>query len=123
VPLSHTATIGTIKAAIEALPSMRDADGNPVTVVVSATFAASGDAGVTIAYTSDKALSSDNVMTFTNLAGTAVHQESAVRIMEGSEGWNSAGNTTFDVSVYPMMYKKVMSSHGHIRIKDVMYGR
>ena len=123
VPLAHNAAVGTIKAAIEALPSMRDADGNPITVVVSATFAASGSAGVTIAYTSDKALSTDDVMTFTNLAGTAVHQTTSVRTIEGSEGWNSGGATTFDVSVYAMMYKKVMSSHGHIRIKDVMHGR
>jgi hypothetical protein len=123
VPLAHNASTGTIKAAIEALPSMRNADGNPITVVVSNTFLASGDAGVTISCTSDKALSPDDVMTFTNLAGTAVHQESAVRTVKGREGWNSGGNTTFDVSVYAMMHKKVMSSHGHIRIKDVMHGR
>jgi len=124
VPLANAAAVGTIKAAIEALPSMRDADGNPITVVGSNTFQASGNAGVTIQYTSDKALSPDDEMTFTNLAGTAVHQESSVRIVEGSEGWNApTGTTTFDVSVYAMMCKKMMSSHGHIRVKDVMHGR
>ena len=108
-----------IKAAIEALACMRDADGNPITVTVTGTFAAQGQSGVTIAFTSDNALDPDKHVTFTNLAGNAVHQATSVRTVQGTEGWISGGLSSFEVTIYAMMYKKVRSKHGHISITEV----
>ena len=51
--IAHDATVGTIKTALELLPSLCDADGNPITVAVTGQFAAQGQSGVTIAFTSD----------------------------------------------------------------------
>ena len=102
---------------------MRDADGNPITVVASNAFSTHGGAGVTIAYTSDTALDPEEHVTFANLAGSVVHQQTVARTTQGSEGWISGGATTFDVSVYAMMYKKVMSSRGHLMIRDVMHNK
>jgi hypothetical protein len=119
-PLAHNASVALIKAALEALPSMRDADGNPITVIASNPFSTHGGTGVTIAYTSDNAADPDEHVTFTNLAGTGVHQQTVIRTTQGSEGWISGGATTFEVTVYALMYKKVRVKHGHIEIKDVM---
>ena len=43
-----------------------------------------------------------------------------VRTTRGSEDWISGGVTTFEVTVYALMYKNVRVKHGHIQIKDVM---
>ena len=120
-PLTHDATVGAIKSALELLPSLRDADGNPITVTVTGTFAAQGQSGVTIAFTSDNALDPDSHVTFTNLAGNAVHQATSIRTVPGTEGWISGGLSSFEVTIYAMMYKKVTSNNGHISITDVYY--
>ena len=121
-PLNHDATVVTIQSALELLPSLRDADGNPITVTVTGTFAAQGQSGVTIAFTSDNALDPDSHVTFTNLAGNAVHQATSICTVQGTEGWISGGLSSFEVTIYAMMYKKVRSKHGHILITD-MYNK
>ena len=68
-PLAHTADANAIKAALEALPSMRDAAGNPITVSASGAFSAGN---VTITYTSDGYLSPDDTIQFISLNGDDV---------------------------------------------------
>ena len=115
--LQHTATPDDIQAALHALPSMRDADGNPITVV--AQRALNGGVTCTFVYTSDNALDADDRIEFVNLNGDNIRGDT-VRTTRGSEGWISGGANTFEVTVYALMYKKVRVKHGHIEIKDVM---
>ena len=113
-PLAHTANVAAIKAALEALPSMRDADGRPITVVASGGL----NGGTrTITYTSDNFLSPDDRIHFATENGDAV-RGATTRSTAGSEGWISGGASTFDVTVYAMMYREVQSKQGRIAITD-----
>ena len=113
-PLAHTANVAAIKAALEALPSMRDADGRPITITASGAL----NGGTrTITYVSDSFLSPDDRVLFTTENGDAV-RGATTRTTQGSEGWISGGNTTFEVSVYGMMYRDVQSSKGRLAILD-----
>jgi hypothetical protein len=117
-PLAHNANAAAIKAALEALPSMRDADGNPITVTASNAFSTHGGAGVTIAYASDNALNPDEQVTFTNLAGTAVHQQLVIRTTQGKEDWIDSATNNYDITSYAMLYRNVMAKHGRLAIQD-----
>jgi hypothetical protein len=92
VALAHTAAAADIQAALHALPSMRDADGNPVTVV--AQRALSVGTTCTFTYTSDNALDADDRIEFVNLHGDDFRGDT-VRTTRGSEGWISGGATMF----------------------------
>ena len=118
-PLAHNAAKELIKAALDALSSMRDADGNPITVTASSNFsAAGGGTGVNITYTSDNALNPEEQVTFINLAGDAVHQETVTRTTQGKEEWNASATNNYDITVYAMMFRNVLSKHGRLAIKD-----
>ena len=106
-----------IQAALHALRSMRDAGGKPITVV--AQRALSGGVTCTFVYTNDNALEADDRIEFINLNGDNARGE-IVRTTRGSKGWISGGYNTFEVTVYALMYKKVIVKHSHIQIKDVM---
>jgi hypothetical protein len=113
-PLAHTANVATIKAALEALPSMRDADGNPITVVASGGF----NGGTrTITYTSDGYLSPDDLIQFTTLNGDAV-RGTTTRTTQGKEGWIASATNNYDITIYAMLYRNVMSKHGRLAIQD-----
>jgi hypothetical protein len=118
-PIAADATIGVIKANLEALPSMRDADGNPITVTATGTFdLVGGGSGVDIVYTSDNALNPEEQVTFINLAGDAVHQERVTRTTQGKEGWNASATNQYDITVYAMMFRNVLSKQGRLAITD-----
>jgi len=118
-PIAHDAAKELIKTALDALPSMRDADGNPITVTASSNFsAAGGGAGVDITYTRDNALNPEEQVTFTNLKGDAVHQEAVTRTTQGKEGWNASATNNYDITVYAMLFRNVLSKHGRLAIKD-----
>ena len=113
-PLAHTANVATIKAALEGLPSMRDADGNPITVVASGGF----NGGTrTITYTSDGYLSPDDLIQFTTLNGDAV-RGTTTRTTQGKEGWIASATNNYDITIYAMLYRNVMSKHGRLAIQD-----
>ena len=98
---------------------MRDADGNPITVTVIGTFSTSGGGyGVDIVYTSDNALNPEEQVTFTNLAGDSVHQDSVTRATQGKEGWNATAGNNYDITIYAMLFRNVLSKHGRLAIKD-----
>ena len=78
---------------------------------------------MTIAFTGDNALDTYKHVTFTNLAGmhTAVHQVPSICTVQGKEGWNSNGVSSFEVTIYAMMYKSMRSKHGNLSISDVYH--
>jgi hypothetical protein len=112
--LAHTADADAIKAALEALPSMRNADRNPITVLVSGCF----NGGTrTIEYTSGSHLSPDEKVQFTSLNGDDV-VGTTTRSVQRKEGWTATAGNSYDITVYAMLFRKVMSKHGHLAIKD-----
>ena len=113
-PLAHTADANAIKAALEALPSMRDADGNPITVSASGAFSAGN---VTITYTSDSYLSPDDKIEFINLIGDDTRC-TTTRTVQGKEGWTASATNNYDITIYAMLFRNVLSKHGRLAIKD-----
>jgi hypothetical protein len=113
-PLAHMADADVIKAALEALPSMRDADGNPITVLVSGGF----DGGTrTIDYPSDSHLNPDDTIQFTSLNGDDV-VGTTTRTVQGKEGWTATTGNNYDITIYAMLFRNVLSKHGRLAIKD-----
>jgi hypothetical protein len=113
-PQGHGLGTDGVKAVLEALPLMRDADGNPITVSVSNAFS-SGD--VIIVYNSDGYLSSDDKIEFTNLHGDDTNYTST-RPIQGKEGWIASATNQYDITVYAMMFRNVLSKQGRLAITD-----
>ena len=116
--LAHTAAVGVIKAALEALNSFKNARGEPMKVTVNSTLAAS--AATTFTIVGDEELGDDDLISFHTAHGDA-QSGSTVRTTRMKPGWNatSGASNTYDVTVYGYQFRNVLAAKGTLRIVDV----
>ena len=114
-PLAHTTSGADIAAALQALPNFQDADGNPMTCVVSQGF---NVGNVNIIYKSDTFMHARDRTLFHTLHGDTV-RGATTRTSGGKVGWNATASGTYDVVVFAYMAKRV-DSHpsGQLTVED-----
>ena len=103
----------TIKAALEALPSMKDADGQPITVTVSAAFNAG--ANPTITYEADADIGNQSVL-FRELDGART--ATTARTTDQVVGWHATSGNTYEVVVYAAVFRDLLVKSGSLNALD-----
>lgn len=116
--LAHTASVGAVKAALEALSSFKNARGVPMTVTVNSTLAASATTTFTIV--GDEELDDSDVISFHTAHGDA-NSGTTTRTTRMKPGWfaTSGASNVYNVTVYGYQFKNVTVSDGSLRITDV----
>ena len=114
-PLAHSATVGSMKTAFEALPACQNYPGGPLTV----TFSAQASAGSTNAtFASTLPPPRDNVTLISetlNASGTGEKSTTSVTT-QGNEGFTTG--STYTIDCYVPFFNSLWSKNGRVKVTE-----